>query len=175
MSTLPHLLLDHPRRPFAGLFLVTAALLGFGLYLEHWQGLEPCPLCIFQRVAYVAVGAVALVACVHGARGGGRRVYAALLLLASLAGLGLAGRQVWLQHLPPERVPECGLGLEFMLETTPFWEVVATVLEGSGDCAVVDWTFLGLSIAEWSLGCFLLFAVVAILLLTRRLPAVRTF
>jgi len=68
-------------------------------------------------------------------------------------------------------VPECGLGLEFMLETNPLWEVIATVLKGTGECAVVDWTFLGLSIAEWSLGCFLLFALVSVLLLARRLPA----
>ncbi|HAZ61316.1 MAG TPA: disulfide bond formation protein B [Gammaproteobacteria bacterium] len=164
-------LLDHPRLPFGALFLITAGLLGFGLYLEHWEGLDPCPLCIFQRLAYLAVGVVALLAGLHGARGVFRRVYAALLLLGSLAGAGLAGRQVWLQHLPPDRVPECGLGLEFMLETNPLWEVIATVLKGTGECAVVDWTFLGLSIAEWSLGCFLLFALVSVLLLTRRLPA----
>jgi len=167
----PRPLLDHPRLPFAGLLLVTAGLLGFGLYLQHWEGLEPCPLCIFQRLAYLAVGGVALIACVHGPRGVFRRIYAALLLLFSLTGAALAGRQVWLQHLPPERVPECGPGLEFMLETHPLWEVIATVLRGSGDCAVVDWTFLGLSIAEWSLGCFVLFALLSLLLLTRHLPA----
>jgi len=77
-------LLDHPRLPFGALFLITAGLLGFGLYLEHWEGLEPCPLCIFQRLAYLAVGAVALLAGLHGARGVFRRVYAALLLLGRL-------------------------------------------------------------------------------------------
>ena len=144
------------RVAWLALALVCGVLLGTGFYLQFHDGLEPCPLCIFQRMAYFAVGAIALVAAGHGPGRLGARVYATLLGLSSLAGAGIAGRQVWLQHLPADQVPECGPGLEFMLEMYAPFEVLKRVLRGTGDCAKVDWTFLGFSIAEWSLLCFLL-------------------
>ena len=144
-------------------FLVCAALLGFGYYLQYYQGLEPCPLCIFQRVAFFALGVVFLLAALHNPRGWGRRVYAVLLLLAAGVGAVIAGRQVWLQSLPPDQVPECGPGLNYMLEMFPLAEVITTVLRGSGDCAEVDWTFLGLSIAGWALILFVALGVVGLI------------
>lgn len=145
----------HRRLPFLALAITCAGLLGFGYFLEFVQGLEPCPLCIFQRVAFMAVLAIALVAALHGPRYRGNVVYSLGIVIAAIAGAALAARQTWLQHLPAESVPECGPGLEFMLQIYPLGETIARTLRGTGDCAEVDWTFLGLSIAEWSLLCFL--------------------
>ena len=154
-----------PQRPLQGPLLVRriawfaialgcGGLIGLALYFQAKDGLDPCPLCIFQRLAYLAAGGIALVAALHGPARGAARVYASLVGLASLAGAGIAGRQVWLQHLPADRVPECGPGLEFMLEMYAPFDVIKRVLRGTGDCAKVDWTLLGFSMAEWSLACF---------------------
>ena len=151
------------RAGYALLALGCASLLGFGYYLQFQQGLEPCPLCIFQRVAFFAVGVVALIALLHGPRGTTQRVYAVLIALPALAGLGVAGRQTWLQHLPADQVPECGPGLSFMLDMYAPFDVIKRVLRGTGDCAKVDWTFLGFSIAEWALLCFSLIVVFTVL------------
>lgn len=132
-------------------FLVCAALTAYALYAQNILGLEPCPLCIFQRVAVICLGLLFLVAAVHAAGPVGRRVYAIFIALTALAGCGVAGRQLWLQALPPERVPACGPGLDFMLEAFPVGEVLMTVLSGSGECAKVDWTLFGLSMPGWVL------------------------
>ncbi len=131
-------------------------LLAFGYYLEYMQGLEPCPLCMVQRVVFMALAVVFLAAAVHNPLGWGSRVYGVLILLLAGFGAYVAGRQVWLQGLPPELVPECGPPLDYMLEVFPLAEVITTVLSGSGECAEVDWTFLGLSIAGWALVMFVL-------------------
>jgi disulfide bond formation protein DsbB len=133
------------------------ALLSFGLYLEHGVGLEPCPLCIFQRIAYIAIAAIAFIALLQGYGKVSSRIYCGLMALAALIGAGIAGRQVWLQHLPADKVPACGPGLDYILDTFPLGKALKMVLGGSGECAEVQWQFLGLSIAEWSLFCFLLF------------------
>lgn len=132
-------------------FLACAGLMGYALYAQHVLGLEPCPLCIFQRVAVIALGAVFAVAALHAPGLWGGRVYAGLLALAAGAGAGVSGRHLWLQSLPPERVPACGPGLDYMLETFPLRETLQTVLSGSGECAVVDWSFLGLAMPAWVL------------------------
>ena len=139
---------------YPAVFLGCSGLLGFGLYLEHVQGLEPCPLCIFQRIAYILVALVALAATIHDPRSWGRYVYSGLMLITAGTGLGIAGRQTWLQHLPPDKVPACGPGLEYMLEVFPLADALKMVLSGSGECAEVQWTFSGFSIAEWSVVCF---------------------
>ena len=132
-----------------------ASLLGYGYYLEFYQDLLPCPMCIFQRLCYMAIVVVAVGATVHGpARVAGVLYCIGLAIFAALGG-GIAGRQTWLQHLPPELVPECGPGLEFMLDMYPLLETIEKTLKGTGDCAEVSWTFLSFSIAEWSLACFL--------------------
>lgn len=148
--------MPNPRLLFAAIALACAALLGYGYYLQFHDGLEPCPMCIFQRLCYMAVLAITTLGAVHGRAAS---VYAALALVAAAVGGAIAGRQVWLQHLPPDLVPECGPGLEFMLEMYPLAEVIRTALRGTGECAAVDWTFLGGSIAEWSLVCFILFVL----------------
>lgn len=135
---------------------VCAGLLGFGLYLQHVVGLEPCPLCIFQRVAFIALGAVFLAAALHGPGKAGAIFYAVLGGLFAAIGAGIASRHVWLQNLPADQVPACGPGLEYMLERFPLTRMLEKVLSGSGECAEAGWTFLGLSIAGWSLLWFVL-------------------
>lgn len=155
---------------YLALFAVCACLLGFGLYLEHVRNLEPCPLCVFQRVAFVAVMLIAVLAAIHNPGNFMRPVYPALLIIAGLAGAGIAARQIWLQRLPPELAPECGPGLEYMLEAFPFMEALRMILSGSGECAEVQWTFLGLSIPEWSLAWFIMIVIAASLAMFRLKP-----
>ncbi len=145
--------------------LVCAALLGFGYYLQYVQGLDPCPLCLVQRGFFYAVGGVLLLAVLHGR---GRALYGSLAALFAAGGFAAAARQVWLQHLPPERVPQCGPDLYFMLENFPLSRTLKTLISGTGECAVVDWTFLGLSIAEWSLAWFAALFLYALWLAFRR-------
>jgi disulfide bond formation protein DsbB len=138
---------------------VCAGLVGFALFSQLRGGLEPCPLCIFQRIAFSALGIVLLVAGLHSPRStAGRRIYGVLAVLVAVVGAGIAGRQVWLQHLPPDQVPMCGPGLNYLVEAMPLAAVVRKVLTGSGECARVDWTLLGASMAEWSLLWFMLLA-----------------
>lgn len=132
-------------------FVACAGLIGYALYAQHVLGLEPCPLCILQRVAIAALGLVFGLAALHAPGPVGRRVYAGLLLVAATAGAGVAGRHVWLQNLPPERVPSCGPGLEYILEAFPLREALKMVLAGSGECASVEWRLLGLSMPAWVL------------------------
>lgn len=132
-------------------FGACAALLGYAYYLQFYEYLDPCPLCIFQRIGVVALGLVFLIAA---AVGGGRvagRLYAALIALFAAAGAAVAGRHVWLQNLPPESVPECGPGLDFMLRTLPLTDVLSKAFTASGECAEISWTFLGLSMPAWVL------------------------
>lgn len=150
-----------PRRGYALGFLVCAGLIGFAFYLQYFQNEEPCPLCIFQRLAFMALGAVFLVAALHGPARAGAIVYGALLLVVAAAGAVVAARHVWLQNLPKHLVPECGPDLAYMTKRFPFWEVFGKVLAGSGQCAEVGWKFLGLSIAGWSLAWFVVLAALA--------------
>src|SRR5262245_57431594 len=138
---MPMNILQSRRAPFFMLVAVCAALLAFGYYLQFQLGQEPCPLCVFQRVCYLGVAALALIAGIHGPRFRGAALYGALLFVIAACGAGIAGRQVWLQHLPEDRIPECGPGLDFLMEMYPLAETIRTVLRGSGDCAKVDWTF----------------------------------
>ncbi len=148
------------RTPFRllalSLFAICTGLLAAGLYLQHVQGIEPCPMCIMQRYALAVCGVIGLVAGLHNPRHGGQNGYAALLAVAALAGGGVAARQSWIQWYPPA-VSECGPGLEYMLESFPLASSLPMIFRGAGDCSVVDWTFLHLTIANWS---FLVFAAI---------------
>lgn len=148
------------RYPFLiGLLICIAVLVTAIYWFDIRQGLEPCPLCIFQRVAFIALGVVMLLATLHGPRGWGRRVYGLLGILAAGTGAAIAGRHVWLQNLPKDKVPECGPGLEYLRDTFPLSKVIETVLSGSGECADVQWQFLGLSMPAWTLVIFVCFVV----------------
>lgn len=131
--------------------LACGGLIGYALYAQHVLGLEPCPLCVFQRVAVLALGFVFLAAYAHNPGRLGARVYGVLATVAAAAGITFAWRQLWLQALPEDQVPECGPGIDYIMNVFPLREAVAMVFEGSGDCAKIDWTFLGLSMAGWVL------------------------
>ena len=156
MITLPE------NRTFYALgFVVSCALIGVALFFQFVMDLEPCPLCILQRLAFVAIGLVCLVAAIHNPQRIGNKIYAALVGISALSGLGVSLRHSWLQRNPPEFV-ECGAGLEYWLETLPVGEVLQKILTGSGECSDVVWRFLGLSIPEWTaiMYCaFILFAI----------------
>lgn len=140
------------RRPVnAAGFLICAGLIAYAVYAQFRLGLDPCPLCIFQRIGIAALGLVFLIAAVHDPHGWGARVYAALIAIAALATVAVAARQVYLQHLPPGSIPSCGAPLAVMLRFLPLTEVVRKVLTGSGECGVVNWTFLGLAMPAWVL------------------------
>ena len=139
-----------------------AGLLGFGYYLQYFEGQDPCPLCLVQRGFYYGVLAVFAVAALHLPRRAGVWAYCGAATVLALGGFGVAARQVWLQHLPPDQVPACGPDLFFMMENFPLSRILQKLFLGSGQCAEVNWRFLGLSIAEWSLACFAALALYAI-------------
>ena len=144
-----------PRICFLLGFAACAALLAVGAYLQFVEELEPCPLCISQRLAILATGLVFLLGALHKR---GRKVYALLSAMTALVGASVSARHVWLQHLPPEEVPECSPGLEYVFQNFPLADTVKLLLTGTGECAKVDWTLLGFSIPAWTLLAFVLLA-----------------
>ena len=158
-----------------GGFLACAFGLAFALYLQHFQGYEPCPMCIFQRVAMAASGVFFLIGALHGPSGGGRWVYAVLALLGAVGGAVIAGRHVWLQGLPADQVPACGPTLDYLMDMLPVMEVVQLVLRGDGNCAKIDAAWLGVSLPGWTLIAFIglgLYAL-AMPILAKRFEAAR--
>lgn len=147
------------RTLFALIALACAGVLGVAMVMEHVMGLEPCPLCMLQRMAFVGVGLVALLAALIGPRGWGVRLGGGVMVIPAALGAGLAGRQLWLQSLPEEEIPPCGPGYDYLREAFPLTDVIRMALEGSGDCAEIQWQFLGLSIPGWS---FILFGLCAL-------------
>ena len=148
--------------------LMCAALLGFGYYLQYFQGQDPCPLCLLQRGFYYGILVVLAAGALHGPARKGAIAYAIGALAFAAGGIATAVRHVWLQHLPPEQVPACGPDLFYMMENLPLGRTLQLLLRGSGQCAEVHWRFLGLSIAEWSLAWFLAFAALAVTLALRK-------
>jgi len=153
------------RRLFDGLAAVACMLLlGYAYFLQFHRGLEPCPLCIFQRIAIAALGlAFVLAAIPPEAWRGMRRVAAVLVGLAAAAGIGVAARHLYIQSLPPGKVPVCGATLDYMWDVFPAMDVLRKVLTGSGECARIDWTFLGLAMPAWVLICAVLLGVSGVL------------
>ena len=154
-----------PRPWYLFVTLACAGMLCYALYIQHFDFIDPCPLCVLQRVAYMWIGGVALVAFVLNPGGAWRWLFGSLIVLGGLAGLGVAGRHLWLQSLPADQVPDCGMGLNYMLETMPFTEVLTEVFYGSGECADVHWTFLGLSMPGWTFLWYLAFTLGTITIL----------
>ena len=148
--------------------LFASGLMGFGLYLQYVKHQDPCPLCMVQRVIFIAILAVFALAALHGPKRVGERSYAALIALLSLSGVGVAARHIWLQNLPEDQVPACGPGLDYMLEIMPMTEVLKQLMHGSGECAAKGWTFLALGIPEWSLLCYLALGAWAVLIAVRK-------
>ena len=153
-------------RAFALVCAVCIGMLVFGLYLQHVVGLEPCPMCIVQRYALIVVAVVA------GAAAFARQkaavvISSSLLFITSCAGAFVAARQSYLQWYPPE-IASCGRDFYGMVETFPLKRAIPMIFKGSGDCTKIDWTFLGLSIANWSFLCFAAFALLALVLTVRQ-------
>jgi len=143
-------------------FLACAGMMGYALYAEHVLMLMPCPLCVFQRLAVISLGVVFLLATLHNPAGWGRRIYAVAILLAAGAGVGVAGRHVWLQNLPPDEVPSCGPGFDYIIDSFPLADALKLIFSGSGECASIDWQFLGLSMPAWVVIAVLLTGVFGI-------------
>ena len=148
-----------PRKWFFITLAVCVGLLSFAFYQQYRNFMDPCPLCVFQRIGFMGMGMFALLAVIHNPARVGRRIYGVLIGLFAAFGAAVAGRHVWLQNLPPEQVPECGPGLNYMLETMPLTDALSKVFLGSGSCAEVHWTFIGLSMPGWTLAWFILLGV----------------
>ena len=136
-------------------FSACVGMMSFALYAQHILLLEPCPLCVLQRVAVIGLGIVFLVAALHNPKGTGRRVYAVGVLLFAGGGAGVAGWHWRMQNLPPSEIPACGPGLGYMLDNFPLGEALRMVFDGSGECAEVVWSFLGLSMPAWVFVCMI--------------------
>ena len=148
--------------------LVIAGLYGAALYLQHALHQDPCPLCMVQRVIFIAMLVGFAIAALHNPERTGARVYAALIGLLALGGVGVASRHIWIQHLPKDEVPACGPGLDYMLENFPMAEVLKELMHGSGECAAKGWTFLTLGIPEWSLLWYVLLGTWVVLIAFRK-------
>jgi len=153
------------RRICAAVFVMIAVLLSVSLYLQHVVGLEPCPLCILQRYAFVLVAAFALIAALSSNLAG--KIAHGAALLFAFAGGATAAWHVWLQINPPKE-SSCGPGLEYMLSELPLARALPRIFKGAGDCSAIEWTFLGLSIAAWSLLWFAILFVALIAAARRR-------
>ena len=155
-------------------FAACAGLLAYAYYAQMVLPLEPCPLCIFQRVGVFALGIVFLIAAAHDPVGWGRRVYALLLAAAALATVGVAVRHLYIQSLPEGSIPACGASLDFMLKVFSLSEVLVKVLTGSGECAKVTWSFLGLAMPAWVLIAALALGIYGLWInLRRQVPVLR--
>jgi len=155
---------------FAFIFVASAALIADAIfYMQEQLGLEPCPMCILQRYAFIALGVAALIGAIHGRAA---RVYGSLVLLFSIAGAGVAIRHSYVQHFPPKG-QSCGTDLMFMLDAFPLTQALPKIFAGTGDCSAVSWTFLGLSIPEWALVWFVIFGALALWVCVRRQAAAR--
>jgi disulfide bond formation protein DsbB len=141
---------------------IVVALMCYALYQQHVVGLEACPLCILQRVALMALGAVFAVAALHAPVGTGARVYSVLGALAALTGMGISGWHVRLQNLPPSEVPACGPGFDYMMDAFGWLGGLRMIFTGSGECAVVNWSFLGLSMPAWVFIWFVLLGALVV-------------
>jgi disulfide bond formation protein DsbB len=138
------------RAIFAAIFFAcTAMVLTAIFYFQEELGLEPCPMCILSRVTFMAIAVVSLAAAIHGPRGLALRIYASIVGLLAIAGIGVSLRHSYLQHFPP-KVEACGADLDFLLGTLPLAQALPRIFQGTGSCSKVDWSFLGLSIPEWA-------------------------
>lgn len=157
-----------PRRLFLLGFLLSLSMAAVAGYFQLVDNLEPCPLCILQRVFTMLVGLVLLIAVIHNPKAIGVRIYGLLGGILALLGASISARHLWLQSLPEDQVPSCGPGLNFMLDNFPLGDTINMVLRGSGECAEVLWTFMGVSIPGWTLLAFIILATLSLIPVFRR-------
>jgi len=163
--------LPQSRLLFLMIFLGSALLLFTAIFIEPFTSMNPCPMCMMQRVFFVGLGMLALIAALHNPGYFGQKVYALLIAVFAVSGGSIAVRQLWLQSLPEAQVPACGPGMDYMLEVFPLLEVIEMAIRGTGDCAKVQWTYWGVSIPGWSLLAFSAFAIIALIILFRKRSA----
>jgi len=144
--------------------LVICAMFGGALYIQHVLHHDPCPLCMIQRFIFIAMGVLFGIATLHNPGRTGAKIYAALISLVALSGVGVASRHIWIQHLPEDELPACGPGLDYMLDNFPMADVLKELMHGSGECAEKGWTFLTLNLPEWSLIWFVLLGAWAVMI-----------
>ena len=143
-------------------FAICAALLGYAFYVQFQLGIQPCPFCIFQRIAFAALGIVFLFGAIHSPRAAGsRKWWGVLAALAAIVGASYAGRHAWVQLYPPA-FPSCGPGLNFIVDQHSWLGAARKVLLATGDCSNIDWQFLGLSMPMWCLLWFVALGVGAL-------------
>ena len=145
-------------------FIASFGLVAYGLYIQQQYNLEPCPLCIFQRITYMVIGVLFLLAALHNPGNLGRKVYGLLQFLTALTGAGIALRHMWIQANPDKVMAECGVGFDYLFESFPMQKALQLIFKGTGECSSIDWTWLGLTIPQLSLVAFSALAVFAILL-----------
>ena len=145
-----------------GIFIACALFIAIAYYMQYVMYLDPCPLCMVQRIAIMLIGLVGFAAFAHNPFRRGKIIYSAALIIFSVFGALIAGRHVWLQNLPSDRVPECFPGIGFILANNPFMDAIQIILGGTGECAEIHWTFLGLSIPGWTLVFFVTFSGLAL-------------
>ncbi len=164
--------LNHPmlNKLFAGRsgyflgFLASFGLVALALFIQKKYNLEPCPLCISQRIVFMKLGVLFLIAAIHNPGQTGRRIYAALQEIVALIGAGIAVRHIWVQSHADQIMAECGVGFDYMFENFPLKKALQLVFKGTGDCAKIDWTMFGLTIPQLSLICFVALAAYAVFL-----------
>ena len=137
-------------------FLVCAALYSYALYVQFALEIEPCPMCIFQRIVFIVMGIIFLVAAIQNPREKGRKSYGLILLLAAFVGIGIAARHIWVQHQPPDPFAGCAPGWNYMISNFPLSKTLKMAFTGSADCSQITWTFLGFSMPVWTLICYAL-------------------
>lgn len=144
-------------------FLACTGMMAYALYAEYQLYMEPCPLCVFQRMAVIALGVIFLFAALQNPRSAaGRGIYVVLFSLAAASGIGVSGRHIWLQNLPADKVPACGPGFGYIIDSFPLSDALKLIFTGSGECATIDWSFLGLSMPTWVLICIVLLGAIGI-------------
>jgi protein dithiol:quinone oxidoreductase len=149
-------------------FLASFGLVGFGLYIQVRNNLEPCPLCISQRIAFMALGIAFLIAALHNPTGIWRKVHGVLQLVAAATGAGIAMRHIWIQSHADEVMAECGAGFSYIFERFPFKKAVELVFKGTGECTAIDWTLFGLTIPQLSLLAFIMLGIYVITLVVAK-------
>ena len=149
-------------------FVVSFGVVGLALYLQQQHNLEPCPLCIFQRIAFMVLGLMFLLAALHYPSSRGRKIYGFFQFVAAVVGAGIAARHVWIQSNPDEVMTECGAGMGYMFDNFPLSHALSWVFKGTGECSTIDWTFFGVTIPQLSLIAFVLLALYALALAARK-------
>jgi disulfide bond formation protein DsbB len=147
-------------------FLASFGLVVYALFIQQQHNLEPCPLCIFQRIAYMSLGALFLAAALHNPGNVGRKLYGLLQFVAAVTGACIALRHMWIQANPDKVMAECGAGFDYIFETFPLKRALDLVFKGTGECSAIDWTLFGLTIPQLSLVAFIGLAIYVVYLAT---------